>query len=386
MKDKDKISNAKLKYAFKQKLRHALQRALKTVEKMLGIINLYEKFFNGDLLKFGNKESFISYKDHLKNDRGLKESAYLNHCNTIREFYKMVLDMPKISRKVIRGDLDYLNISQNERNALYSSKILKAIPSIDTWIKMVDSIIIKTAKDLKERALIVFLLFAPTRVGTITSLQLQHFNKKDLIAIINPIEGVDAKFRQGNWGKLLVFEPDYLKCLTEYLDYLASQGFSDDDALFSSTLPYKVDENGREQFNNLRRSGYKSTNSINEILKKRSAAAGEKYYSPHRYRDLHVMLARRCCVTREQYNAVTENLGHKGDRTADRYYGNLTKFERFEVLDQIDFSRHREPQPNLKDLLEKLERNSKQNESTNNKLDSILELFNQKSKKVKQNA
>lgn len=374
MKSVDRIKNAKLKHAFKILELNAEGNCEETVDLKMGILNNYEQFFKTGLIKCGNSDSFVKYKKHLEIDKKLGLKSYQFHCSTIKGFYKMVIEIPGYKRKIKRNDLAYLNIKNSERNSLNTTKYLKEIPTIDEWKRLIDSIKVRNAVDMRDKALIVLLLLAPTRVATITSLKLIHFKVDDLIIVIDPTKGVSSKKGYGNWGIFLIFEPDYLKYFNEYFDYLIQNNFTNRDPLFPRSTPYRVDRDGTSTFDRLSYNQLKSTISINNMLRDRSEKCCIKYYSPHRYRDLHFYLARKCCINEEQRLAVENNFGHKGDTTAQKYYGNITKFERFDILDQIDFSRHNQKPSSLQDI-NKLEKKIDKISEDNREIKEMLMRF-----------
>lgn len=353
-----RVKNAKLKREYSTYLSEAVGNSERTVDQKMGMIKAYEDYFDADLTKRGKKDSFVKYKNHLKNERSLGLNAFKNHCHAIREFYLMLSLKPGFKRTTNLNDLQYLNITKNEKNAIRTSATLKEMPTIKQFKRLVDSIDITSEVDMRDKAIAVFLLFAPTRVGTIISLRLKHLNQENLIVVIDPTKDVSTKKNMGNWGKLLIFEPEYLCYFTSYVDYLTKKkGFSEDEPLFPRSLAKMKGENNFFTHDELSREPLKSTKQIRDLLKKYSEKNKIKIFTPHRYRDLHFYLARKCCVNEEQRNAVEKNLGHRGITTAQIYYGNIDKYERFEILNQIDFSKHDQvSRLNLRDIELKIDR------------------------------
>lgn len=381
MNNRQRQVNAKLKFRFKKWI--GIDNSETTVDKKIGMIHTYEGFFGKSLLKCGNEVCFNKFKINLTKDRGVSLSTLLNYMNVLREFYSMILDTKKYSRYVDFRDLRYLNITRSQRNALNTSKGMSDLPAIEDWIKIVNSIEIKTSVDLRDRTLIEFALFGPSRIDTYRSLLLKHLKLEMGVVIIDSTKGASVKKNYANWGKLIVFEPELYQYFLDYISYLKCIGFTPDDPIFPSTLPYRLDKNGKLPFNRLSKKRYSRPNSLNAILKSRSIACGVPYFSFHRYRDLHSLLGERCCSTQEEIRAFKKNFGHKGADNFEKYYGggNTIKFKRIEILEGIDFSKHREKPPTIRDLLDRIIKQDKRNAIINDKLDKIITNTTNKQKK-----
>jgi integrase len=68
---------------------------------------------------------------------------------------------------------------------------------------------------------------------------------------------------------------------------------------------------------------WKTTNSIRAIFKKRFAAAGLDYFSPHSFRHLAINAALRLCSTPAEFKAVSQNFGHENIATTMFDYASL---------------------------------------------------------------
>ncbi|MEK0337534.1 MAG: hypothetical protein QQN41_08895 [Nitrosopumilus sp.] len=336
-----RAKNAKLRRELQQFLTEARGCCEKTVTQKVSHVYAFEKYFNKDLTNCGKKEYFIEYKTYLRNEKKVSLNTLYNNCRSIYDFYLMLSFDHKYKKVTSMNDLEYLSITKKEKNAMESAPNLKEFPRIEDFKTLVDSIDVKNEISTRNKAYVVFSLFSPSRGRTTIHLKLKHLDRKKLVIQMDPTKEVDTKGSRGNWGMLLVFEPEYLPFFTDYVDYLIKQkGFSGDHPLFPATLSELKNSNNFFTADRLSDTAWKTTAPLRRILKNLCNMANLKYYKPHRYRDLHYYLARKCCINEEQRDAVEKNMGHRGITTAEKYYGNITKYERFDILSQIDFSRH----------------------------------------------
>ena len=164
--------------------------------------------------------------------------------------------------------------------------------------------------------------------------------KNKRIVYQDPKRGVKTKFKKYIETTLLSFDHGPMKHFIDWFQYLKTKGYGSTAPIFPRTkVIQNVEGNLSFQTNGeVEREFWSSAGPIRTMFRKRSAAAGLRYFPPHSFRHLHVVLATKKCRTMEEFKTISQNLGHESIMTTIPVYGNYTETELSEIIQGIDFS------------------------------------------------
>lgn len=351
-----KVINARLRRNFFTYLKEAKGWSERTIAIKERHVARYENYWGKDLGRCGTKKCFMQYKHHMQDEKTYTKKTVSNILYTIYTFYLWLSFEPGYRGKIKLRNLEYLNLPKGIVTAINTSSKIVNRPKMEYVISLVNSIAVANEIDRRDRALILFLLFSPARVGSISDLKIKHFDVDELTVDLLPLKKVRTKGGISNRGFLLVFELMLLPIIIDYVKFLNDEKcFGPDDPLFPSTLAENLSGDNSFSAVRLSKSHWKGTGSINKVLKARSKQAGLTYFNPHSFRSLHYLTARKCCRNEEERSAVAQNMGHARPTTSEIYYGNIDLDVRLEILKKIDFSAYRNPETEFQKLNSKMD-------------------------------
>lgn len=174
-------SNERLKREYFEWKKGANRKSEKTVDMSRRAIKVYEDFHElKNLEKSANPKQIVSFKDYLKK-QNKSASTLLNLTKSIRAFYEWLSKQNGYKSKINLNDLEYFNLSNHEM--MQAKKLTyKPFPTIEQLKKVVESMPYSNELEMRDRALICFIILSGMRVEAITSLQLKHIDiNKELI-------------------------------------------------------------------------------------------------------------------------------------------------------------------------------------------------------------
>ena len=273
----------------------------------------------------------------------------------LQGFLKWLATQPGFRSKISLDAISYLALDKKAVREAIAPKP-KRYPSLTEVEKLADSIDGKTEIDCRDRALISLLLLTGMRYTAVCTLSLGCLDEKQLTVRQDPRLGVKTKNGKTIVTRLFPFSEKLIKHLLDWAAYLRDEkGWSATSPLFPRTLIRQVDDGLSFVADGVEPVFWSGGNSVRDILKTRSEAAGLPYYNPHSFRHAAVHLASEYCTTPEQFKAVSQNLGHEHVGTTFMTYGMLDEHRVQEVISRINFMR--KPGQNAVDIpLEELEK------------------------------
>lgn len=219
---------------------------------------------------------------------------------------------------------------------------LVAWPSKEHVVALADSIECKAEVDMRDRALISFLLLSGMRDMAVASLPLGCFDPNKLEVRQYPELGVQTKFHKKLITHLFVFDDRLLSHVLDWAKYLTDEkGFSSKDPFFPWNKVVRGCQSGNFESTEVEPKFWAGAGPIRRILKDRSEAAGLPYYKPHAFRHAAAQLALRQRTSPEEWRVVSQNLGHESPVTTDTSYAKQSPERVKAVMSSIDFSRAR---------------------------------------------
>ncbi len=188
--------------------------------------------------------------------------------------------------------------------------------------------------DRRDRALIAFLLLTGIRYKAACSLSLSCSDAERLVVYQDPRQG--EKTGKMITSRLLRFDNRLVEEVRGWARHLTTERhFGPSDPLFPRTRVSQASDGFAFVADDVEPDFWSGGNSIREILKSRSEAAGLPYFNPHSYRHAACQLGLKAARTPEEFKVLSQNFGHEAVTTTLRSYGTLDQDRVAEVIGGI---------------------------------------------------
>lgn len=319
--------NERLKKQYEETLLHSSYREKSTVAAVWRAINKFEDFTGRKDFSTFSKEQAKGFKCWLEkqeNIRGetLSLSTKRSTLHNIREFFKWLAMHPKFSRKLNIQAIAFLQLSQNEQRASYSSKP-RPIPTVDEVNKVLVTMPNETDSDKRNRAIIAFTALTGVRDAALVSLKMKDVDIKAKQLWQDP-KHVKTKFRKSIMTYFMCFDPIWEEIVIEWISHAREiLGFVADHPLFPKELIKNNPENLCFENFGLSREHWANATPVVRIFKEAFEGAGLLYHNPHSFRNMLVDWAMENCSQKE-FKAISQNLGHENVPITYNAYAKLS--------------------------------------------------------------
>jgi len=286
-----------------------------------------------------------TFKRYLATNPGKKSEVPLNLKSRyavlrhVRNFFAWLSSQPGYKSKISVSDVQFLQLSKNERKQALSSSEPK-YPSIEQ-IKAMCSFPVNNEVDKRDRALIAFTALTGMRDRAIVTLRLGCYDPVERLVKQLPSMGVETKFRKDIYTTLLALDVDLISYFAEWYEYLRTvRKFGKDEPLFPSTEVGMISKTHRAYTaKGVSRQFWADAGSMRIIFRERAKQMGLPYFYPHSFRHFVTNMAEHYITTPEQMKALSQNLGHEHVTTTYRAYGTIDRTRVGEIVRGIDFSK-----------------------------------------------
>lgn len=345
---KPNYNNEVVKREFFEYLRNSSGFAENSTDALEKAILYWEEFTNkADFSSFDSKQP-VEFRDWIKSKKrkGSEKTVSLSYSydmlRHLRTFFSWLSKQPGYKSKINPNHIDFLNLSKKDSRVATQSRTRK-IPSFADILQVLEHIPGKTEVEMRDRALISFIMLTAARISAVVSLPMKSFDRIKLVVDQNPSYGVKTKFSK-RIPTALFRLPDkrLLAYFLEWFDYLEKERhFGQDDPIFPST---KLQQ-GKENINFFS-SGkveplfWSDAGSARKIFEKRFKQAGLAYYNPHTLRHLIISELSKAGITEEQKKAISQNFGHEniGTTFGSYGYGQISEERQIDLIQNLNFT------------------------------------------------
>ena len=296
--------NERVKYKYRIHIKRALQKDEKT------------------LFKTFNKDTANKYIDDMFNKK-LSLSYINDNIRYLKEFLRWLERQKGYRSKINYNDIDYLNISNNQKRTAKATEYKKAY-TFSQILKTIRQMPNSTIIQQRNKAIISLNALCGLRISEIRTVKIKNLIQEEgkYFIYVNPKDMVvkGAKLRNANFMNL---PQDIIDNIINWKDYLLKQGFQNKDPLFP-IIPSNFNQYNLLE-SNLKAQEIKSNTTIRNIFEKAFTTAGCEYINPHNFRHTIIRFAEK--QTPEFLNAVRQSLGHKSINTTLQSYGELSQYE-----------------------------------------------------------
>lgn len=207
-------------------------------------------------------------------------------------------------------------------------------PSLDIIQAVVHNMPVNNELDRRDRALMSFTLLSGMRDNAIITMPIKAFDI-ELLEIYHNVH----KFGQVHQTYLFPFDSRMVDYVVDWYNYLIKEKlFSLDAPLFPRNKVEQAENSKSFTCNTFEPEFWKTTTPIREIFKQRFEEANLEYYSPHCFRHAANRLVKKACNSIEDFQAISQNFGHKHMGTTFSAYGKIPAYQVRDVIQNLDFS------------------------------------------------
>lgn len=320
-------ANERAKYKYRIHMRRVRQRDEKTIIAVLKHIREYEVQTGFEGFEKYNSDKADQYIRSLF-QRNLSMSFIADNVRCVKEFLQWLERQKGYRSKIDYNQIDYLNISRNQKNTAKAVEYQKAY-TYDQILKAIRAMPSKTDKERRDKALISLNALGTLRISELRSVKMKNLIEEDGHYFINVCpKSMEVKFAKSRIVNFIALPNDIILNVTNWYAYLKTMGFQDNDPLFP------VINNRFGQTNllaqSMRKTGIQSGTTIRTIFKKAFQDVGLAYINPHSFRKTVTRYAER--QSPAFLNAIRQNLGHKSIDTTLNSYGQLSLAEQRAII------------------------------------------------------
>jgi integrase len=334
MKDKRRSQfnsqNERAKYRYRQHLARVSQRDEKTVLSYLKHLRQFEEFIDFQGFEVFDDHIAGKYVQGLMND-DLSLSYVSDNIRAVKDFLIWLERQRGYRSKIDYNDIDYLNISRNQRNAAKAPDYQKAY-TFDQIIDAIRRMPSVTEKQRRDRAIVSLQALCTLRINELRTVKLRSLIEENgsYFIYVSP-RHMSVKFAKTRYVHFIPLPPDIVAIVIEWRDHLVAMNFKDSDPLFPKIDTRFGKSNLLEQ--KIQIVELRSDSAIREVFKKAFEAAGYPYIKPHNFRKT---LTRHAEHESPAFlNAVRQNLGHDSIDTTLSSYGQMSVADQGKAISSV---------------------------------------------------
>lgn len=339
MMKKTNTNNVRILHEYMTYLRDAKGQDHSTIDGALKSINRFEKCTGYlDFKKF-KAEHAIGFKNHLLAQKSivtgekLSKATVLTATRHLKTFFQYLVTQKGYRAKINYSDIEYFNLSEKDTR-IANAKRKRNVATIEQIMQTLEVMPCATAIEMRDRALIAFVILTGARDGAVASVKIKHIDIADQ-SFNQDAREVNTKFSKTFTTYFFPVGELPAKILTEWIEYLIKElGYKQNDPLFPKT---KLGHNKNQQFEvaGLLKDHWNNASPIRKVFKQAFDAVGLPYFKPHSFRNTLVRLAENLCRTPEEFKAWSQNLGHESVLTSFYSYGDVPDYKQAELLRKL---------------------------------------------------
>lgn len=328
--------NERVKRKYFHWAQNADRKDEKTIIKIASAILRFESSTNFKSFKQFNTEQVVSFKRKLeketnkKTGKPLSKSTIDGILRELRGFFKWLADQQGYKSRISHSDALYFN------NSMKDSRIARAhrntrYPTMEQALHAFTQMPNETDIERRNKAAFAFLMLTGARIAAITTTRLMHI---DLVeeCVYQDAREMDTKGSKTFTTWFLPVDQIYWDTFIGWVNYLRNDKlFGNEDALFPKPEMGTSEETGFKVIG-LLRDPYSSSSKLRDVIKQAFASAGLPVFSPHTFRKTLVRHIDKICDTREQFKALSLNIGHDDVATTMQAYYPISLERQAEII------------------------------------------------------
>jgi integrase len=317
--------NERIKRRYFTYLKEAKRRGEPSVDAAAKALHRFEEHSRFRSFKAFNPEQAVAFKRHLAEQTSVRSGKPLSKATVhstlaaLKAFFVWLAGQPGYRSRLTFSDADYFNLSERD-SRVARTRLEKPVPSLEQVQHVIRTMPAADDLQLRDRAVVAFILLTGARDGAAASLKLKHLDLMEG-CVVQDAREVATKFGKTFTTWFFPVGDDIRRIVEEWAGHLREKLlWGPDDPLFPATR-MEVGTDGLFRPAGLERRQWASADPIRLIFRRAFAAAGLPYFPPHRLRDTLARLGETRCPNPEAFKAWSQNLGHSGVLTTFTSYG-----------------------------------------------------------------
>ncbi len=332
-------NNARMVHRYLIFMRQARGRSISTIDQISAAIGDFEQSTEGKDFRLYKPAWAINYKEDLaarqsqKAPGKLATSTVISRLSKIEYFFQWLCEQKGYRSRIKLCDTSYFAPTRHEAR-MANSRPRRQIPTVEQIVHIVRTLPVTRDDELRNRALIAFILLSGARANAAASFSLGNI---DLNArtIFFDSQTTRTKNRKAYTADFFPVGGEVETVVVDWVRYLRQiKLFGNADPLFPATNVSKGTQFVFEA-DGLSRMFWKSSEPVRRIFKVSCECAGLPYINPHSLRTTLGLLGQQITSTHEEFKAWSQNLGHESVDTTFRSYGHIGEFRQAELMDAI---------------------------------------------------
>lgn len=262
-----------------------------------------------------NKEKCDEFKKFLKQEAEKNNTSLSNQYDILRHLKRFFLWLTeqKGYENVKKTDIAYLRLSKSETRIALERKD-KETPSLKEIQNVVHRIQPTTEVDMRDRALVAFLILTGIRISALVSLPMQAFDPFKLLINQDPGLGVKTKNSKKILSTFLpIFWDEGERIFLDWYNHLKSKGFGPQKPIFPASKSLSL-KSVSDKF-------WQTSGPVRQMIRERCKEAGVSYYNPHSFRHSAAEFMSERGLTEADKRAISLVFGHENVGTTFGTYG-----------------------------------------------------------------
>ena len=291
--------NERIKRRYFEYLKEAQRQSEASIDASAQALNRFEVHTDHKSFKAFHQQQAIAFKRKLSEQNSVRSGEKLSKSTinsilaNLKKFFHWLAGQPGYKSKISYSDSDYFNLSEKETR-IANARREKPVPTIDQIKHTVEQMGTSNDIELRDRALIAFVLLTGARDSAVASFKLKHI---DLHArsVYQDARDVKTKFSKTFTTYFFPVGDPFEEIVADWVEHLRSTLlWGHDDPLFPST---RIRQNELLQFSpeGLERKHWQTTSPIRRIFTEAFKDAGAPCFNPHSFRNTLVRLGEKIC-------------------------------------------------------------------------------------------
>jgi integrase/recombinase XerD len=328
--------NERLKRAYFIYLKEARRLSEHSIDAAAAALSRFEEYTKYRDFKSFHIQQAVGFKrklaDRLNKRTGerLSSSTLYATLNALRAFFQWLAGQSGYRSRLTYADADYFALSEKE-SRIAKATLDRFVPTLDQALRVVRSMPSNSDIELRDRAVVAFIMLTGVRDGALASLKLKHVDVQKR-EVIQDAREVRTKFSKTFMTWFFPVGEDIEQIVMEWVEHLRrNMLFVDGDPLFPATR-VAIGEDKTFHADGLSRTGWSNATPIRRIFKEAFTTVGLPYANPHSLRKTLAQLGERLCCTPEEFKAWSQNLGHEQVLTTFSSYGQVSRGRQAELM------------------------------------------------------
>lgn len=328
--------NERIKRRYLEYRKHARRLSEKSLDKEIAAIERFDDWNKRtDFAKFHIQQAmgfavFLQSAKNPRTNRPFGKSTIRGTMGALRAFFLWLSQQEGYRTRIRLADADYFNVSRRDEAEARAAPARPA-PTPEQVRHVLARMPDGTDIEKRNRAIVALLMLTGVRDGALVTLRLKHVDIDEACLVQNPRE-VATKFGKAITTYFVQGFPLAETVLAEWVRYQRETLLrGDDDPLFPKT-EMGIGPTGGFRAVGLSRGCWSGATAVCRIVAEAFTAAGVQNFGPHAFRHMLARQAQRGTKTIEEFQAISQNLGHASMLTTLGSYGDLTRARQRELI------------------------------------------------------